>query len=562
MMIKLNNYNFLKKIFTNLLCSFSLIFLCFFDKNAFSQNNDLQKKSSSTNFSSAIKVSKLAKPSLGSLGVNTNANNLLGLNIWKNMNAEDIIEHLNYLPDTSTSKHLQHFLNDLYLSKSVPPIGKSDEILKFLETRLFKIKNSGQSENLYKLVSQLPNGDRWELWRKWQIEYELIKRQDKKACQFINEESKINFKNFWQMARIFCLSIEGKRDQSEFILDLIKSRGFEDQIFEVLFQSIYNEVNDIDLKNIKNKIQPLHLIMMDTLKMPIKANYVAHLGIEYTDSLLSLNYLTAKARSFLLDKKINYSFVSVDQIIENYKSVADGDVDFEKAYTNFLNEPNGYNRANIWLSIINMKDEIKQAKSILNIIKSETNNGRFSDVIGLYLTILNDIDSSSLTQELNNTIQKLRVSSDPGSYPNNNFANIILLMEGKTWDWNFIFNEKAWPLIPIVEKAGMLEPKSANWVNHLKNLKENDFKEENYFKWQNNYNLKRFILTKSIEEAAKSNNKALTVLLTARLIGDNPLVDFDLNSLIIVRSSLNKIGLENLANRITQEIMTSKIVNL
>ena len=300
MMIKLNNYNFLKNIFTSLLCSFSLIFICFFDKNAFSQNNDLQKKSSSTNFSSAIKVSKLAKPSLGSLGVNTNANNLLGLNIWKNMNAEDIIEHLNYLPDTSTSKHLQHFLNDLYLSKSVPPIGKSDEILKFLETRLFKIKNSGQSENLYKIVSQLPNGDRWELWRKWQIEYELIKRQDKKACQFINEESKINFKNFWQMARIFCLSIEGKRDQSEFILDLIKSRGFEDQIFEVLFQSIYNEVNDIDLKNIKNKMQPLHLIMMDTLKMPIKANYVAHLGIEYTDSLLSLNYLTAKARSYFL----------------------------------------------------------------------------------------------------------------------------------------------------------------------------------------------------------------------------------------------------------------------
>ena len=107
MMIKLNNYNFLKKTFIHLLCSFSLIFLCFFENNAFSQNNDLQKESSSTNFKSAIKVSKLAKPSLGSLGANTNANNLLGLNIWQNMYAEDITEHLNYLPDTSSSKHLQ-----------------------------------------------------------------------------------------------------------------------------------------------------------------------------------------------------------------------------------------------------------------------------------------------------------------------------------------------------------------------------------------------------------------------------------------------------------------------
>lgn len=562
MMIKLDNYIFLKKIFTRLLCIIPLIFLFLYEKNAFSQNYNLQKESSSNIVGSNIKVSELSKPSLGSLGVNTKANKLLGLNIWQNMNAEEIIEHLNYIPDTLASKHLQNFLNDLYLSTSVPPIGKSDEILKFLETRLFKIKNSGQSKNLYQLVTQLPNGERWKIWRKWQIEYELITRQDKKACQFINNESKVNIENFWQMGRIFCLSIEGKRDQSKFILDLIKSRGFEDQNFEVLFQSIYNETNSIDLKIIKNKIQPLHLVMMDTLKIPIRANYIAHLGIEYTDSLLSLNYLTAKARSFLLDKKINYSFVSVDQIIENYKSVADGNVDFEKAYSNFIIEPNGYNRANIWLGIINMKDEITQAKSILSIIKSETYNGRFSDVISLYITILNDIKASSLTLELNDSIKKLKVLSDPYSYPDNDLSNLILLIEGKTWDWNLIEKEKALPLIPILEKAGMLEPTSINWLDYLKNLKEDDYKEDDYSKWDNSYNRKRFILIKSIEEAAKNDNKALTVLLAARLIGDNPLVDFDLNNLIIIRSSLNKIGLVNLANKITQEIMTSKLVNL
>ena len=562
MMTKLNNYYFLKKIYTYFLSAIIFIFLCCYQKYAFSQNNNLRKESLSNIVSSDIKVSELSKPSLGSLGVNTKANNLLGLNIWKNMNVEDVIEHLNYIPDTSASKHLQSFLNDLYLSTSVPPVGKSDEILKFLETRLFKIKNSGLSDNLYKLVSQLPEGERWEIWRRWQIEYELIKRQDKKACQFINEESKNNFENFWQIARIFCLSVEGKRDQSEFILDLIKTRGFEDQIFEVLFQSIYNEVNAFDFEKIKNKIQPLHLVMMDTLKIPIKANYIAHLGIEYTDSLLSLNYLTSKARSFLLDKKINYTFVSADQIIENYKSVADGNVDFDKAYSDFIIQPNGYNRANVWLSIINMKDEIKQAKSILSIIKSETNNGRFNDVINLYLTILNDINTTSLTQELNETITKLKVSSNPEAYPDNNLSNIILLIQGKTWDWNLIMKEKALPLIPILEQSGMLEPTSSNWISYLKNLKEDDLKEDNYSKWESSYNLKRFILTKSIEESAKKDSKTLTLLLIARLIGDNPLVDFDLNDLIVVRSSLKKIGLVNLANKITQEIMTSKIVNL
>ena len=560
MMKKLNNLNLLNK--KSIFLFYCIFLFCSQVKFPFAHANNLQREFSLNNVNSEIKVSKLTKPSLGSLGVKTEVNNLMGLNIWQNLKVEEIIEHLNYIPDNLASKHLQIFLNDLYVSASVPPEGEANEILKFLETRLFKIKNSGQSKNLYELVSQLPKGDRWDMWRKWQIEYELINRKDKKACEFINLESKTNLKNFWQMARIFCLSIEGKRDQSEFILDLIKSRGFNDEIFEDLFQSIYNDVNVLNIENNKNKIQPLHVVMMDTLKIPIKANYIAHLGIEYTDSLLSLNYLTSKSRAFLLDKQLNYNFVSVDQIIENYKSVADGNIDFEKSFSNFLKEPNGYNRANVWLSIIKINDDIKKVNSILKMIKSETNNGRLSDVLGLYLNLLNEIDNSSLPQELNQSIERLKISSNPDLYPDNDFANIISLVEGKKWDFNLISKENAWPLIPIIEKAGMIEPNSINWMNYLRDLKEINLEEDIYLKWESNYNLRRFLLTKSIEEAAKNNNKTLTILLTARLIGDNPLIDFDLNSLIAIRNSLKSIGLDNLSKVITQEIMTSKIVNL
>ena len=560
-MKKLNSNNLLNKNCLFFL-SHCILFFCLQLKLCFAQTNDFNKEVSSNNVNAEIKVSKLTKPSLGSLGIKTELNNLMGLNIWNNLKVEEIIEHLNYIPDNLASKHFQVFLNDLYISASVPPEGDSNQILKLLETRLFKIKNSGQSNYLYKLVLQLPKGNRWDIWRKWQIEYELINRKDKKACEFINVESKSNLKNFWQMARIFCLSIEGKRDQSEFMLDLIKSRGFNDEIFEELFQSIYNKVNETNIENKKNKIQPLHIVMMDTLKMPIKASYIAHLGIEYTDSLLSLNYLTPKARASLLDKQLNYSFVSVDQIIENYKSVADGSIDFDKSFSEFLKEPNGYNRANVWLSIINIKDEIKKVHSILKMIKSETNNGRFNDVIGLYLNLLNEIDNSSLPQDLNQTIERLKIASNPDLYPNNNFANIISLVEGQTWDFNLISKEKAWPLIPIIEKAGMIEPNSINWMNHLRDIKEIDLEEDKYLKWESNYNFKRFLLSKLIKESAKNNNKTLTILLIARLIGDNPLIDFDLNSLITIRNSLNSIGFENLSKIITQEIMTSKIVNL
>jgi hypothetical protein len=318
----------------NLFFSSGLIFLLnMAEIEVFAQTiKSTNKELLDNNKNSIIKVSKLEKPSLGSLGIKTEVNEIMGLDIWTKMKASDIIEHFNYIPDILLSKSLHIFLSDLYLSTSNPPIGNSDNIVKFLETRLYKIKSGGESQKLYQLVTQLPGGKRWDFWKRWQTEYELINRQDKKACQYVNKKSKVNSDNFWQMARIFCLAIDGKVNQSEFILDLIKSRGFSDKIFENLFQIINNNEKTFNLENEYNKIQPLHVIMMDSLKIPIKANYIAHFAVEYTDSLLSLTYLTPSARSFLLDKKMNYSFVNVNEIIENYKSVADGNIDIKKLY--------------------------------------------------------------------------------------------------------------------------------------------------------------------------------------------------------------------------------------
>ena len=513
------------------------------------------------NKNSIIKVSKLEKPSLGSLGIKTDVNEIMGLDIWTKMNASDIIEHFNYIPDILLSKSLHIFLSDLYLSTSNPPIGNSDNIVKFLETRLYKIKSGGESQKLYQLVTQLPGGKRWDFWKRWQTEYELINRQDKKACQYVNKKSKVNSDNFWQMARIFCLAIDGKVNQSEFILDLIKSRGFSDKIFENLFQIINNNEKTFNLENEYNKIQPLHVIMMDTLKIPIKANYIAHFAVEYTDSLLSLTYLTPSARSFLLDKKMNYSFVNVNEIIENYKSVADGNIDIKKALSSYTKKPNGLNRANVWLAIITMKDEIKKAESIITFIKLEIRNGRFKDVADLYIPVLEKIDKSSLTKELNNSINRLMIISKPNLYPDNSLANIIMLEKDKTWNWEIILKERAWPIIPIIEKSGMKEPSSIEWLDYVNSTDEKKLDDDSFTRWENSYSLKNFILRKSIEQAADNDRKALTVLLIGRLMDDTTLVDFDINNMITIRSALIKIGLLDLADKITYEIMTSKFIN-
>ena len=136
-----------------------------------------------------------------------------------------------------------------------------------------------------------------------------------------------------------------------------------------------------------------------------------------------------------------------------------------------------------------------------------------------------------------------------------------MLNKNKNWDWELILKEKAWPIIPIIEKSGMKEPNSIKWLDYVNSSNEINWEEDSLIKWKNSYSLKNFTLTKSIEQAAKNDKKALTVLLIARLMEETPLVDFDLNNMLVIRSALFKIGLDDLANNITFEIMTSKFFN-
>ena len=537
------------------------IFTCFCSINAYSQNIDTNEAKEQSRFKQTnIKVRELTKPSLGSLGIKTDINNLMGLNVWGNLKASEIIENLNYIPDVVTSRSLQNFLNNMYLSSSNPPDGSSDEIIKFIETRLIKIKSVGHSEKLYQLVKQLPDNEKWSLWKKWQVEFELFNIKDEEACKFIKNKSKISSEDFWQMGRVFCLILDGKRDQSVLVLDLMKSRGFSNQIFEDLFNYIYNEKQSITLEKESLQIEPIHLVMMDVLKIPIKRDYTAHFGVEYVDSLLGLNYLTPKARSFLLDRKIKYTNISVEKIIENYKSVADGNINIDEALISYSKEPNAFNRANIWLSTISLKDDLKKAQSIIDFIKLEAKNRRFNEAVKLYLPILKEINSSSLTKNLIDSIEELKIAADPNSFPDNKLANMIMLKKGYEWDLDFVLKENAWYLIPIFEKAGMIE-RTVNWMNYINTSDKIIVNNDNYFKWDSDNNVQKFILTKSIKQASENNQKSLTILLTARLISDAPLVDFDLNSLITIRAALFKIGFPELANAITYEVMSSKMIS-
>ena len=81
----------------------------------------------------------------------------------------------------------------------------------------------------------------------------------------------------------------------------------------------------------------------------------------------------------------------------------------------------------------------------------------------------------------------------------------------------------------------MKEPKSIKWLDFMNKFDKKSFGEVEYNKWSRNFDINTYTLSKSIEQAAKKDQKSLTILLVARIIGNNPFEDFDLNYLLIIR---------------------------
>ena len=109
--------------------------------------------------------------------------------MWSNFTANKAIKYLNLLPNKSSSRSYQRFLNQVYASTSEPPKGNSNEI-SFLKTKLVKLALNGQINYLIKIVSQLPDSQKWERWKKWYVIHHFLIKDDNNACQKISNTIK------------------------------------------------------------------------------------------------------------------------------------------------------------------------------------------------------------------------------------------------------------------------------------------------------------------------------------------------------------------------------------
>jgi len=500
-------------------------------------------------------IGKLELPSLGSIGVETSLNKKMGLNLWSDFTANDAIKYLNLLPNKISSRVYQKFLNEVYASTSEPPKGNSDEISKFLETRLVKLALNGQTDYLIKIISQLPDSPKWERWKEWYVIHHFLVKDDTNACLKISNTIKNYDSTFWKKANLLCLILQRNLSEANFIYDVMRSQNLLDDTFQILIDKILNE-KQLEKFNFKDKsVTPLNLILLDITNYPISFEMIKDFGYEYKLQLSNLIYLQPEARALLIDQITTVKDINSDLLIKIYQDIKLENSNQDEILKSLNLNPNGLIRAKVWQNAMKIKDSSEKAEFILKslLIENKHNNSKIASE--LYIPSLISLKTNSLSQSQTQDINYIYNLNNPEMFVDAPFSQILLDPKDKVWDEQFISRHNAWNFVNFLSYLGMQSP-DITWENHL-NFTSKDIKKIND-KFSLNISYEDFILSRGISNNIKEKNYIKAILLIGKLIGENELKFLNLTTFQAIDMYLTDLDFLTLRDEFRKEVLYEK----
>ena len=514
-----------------------------------------KKSDNETKKIESVTIGKLEIPSLGSIGVETNLNKKIGLNLWGNFTANNAIKYLNLLPNKSSSRSYQRFLNQVYASTSEPPKGNPEEISEFLKTRLVKLALNGQIDYLIKIIPQLPDSQKWERWKKWYVIHHFLIKDDINACRKISNTIKNYDSVFWKKANLLCFILQRNLSEANFIYDVMRSQNLLDKTFETLIDKILNEkqIEQFDFKN--ETVTPLNLILLDIIKHPISFNMIKDFGFEYKLQLSNLIYLEPEARALLIDQIATVKDIKSDLLIKIYQDIKFENLDQDKAIKNLDSNPNGLNRAKVWLNAMKIRDSSEKAEFILKslLIENKHNNSKIAS--NLYIPTLISLKTNSLSQSQTQKINHIYNLNNPEKFVNGAFSQIILNPQNNVWDERFISRHNAWNIVKFLSYLGMKSPDIA-WESKI-NFTLNKVKKIND-KFSLNVSNDDFILSRSVSKNIKEKNYLKAILLIGKLIDSKELKFLNLTTFQEIDMYLTELDFLTLRDDFRNEVLFNK----
>ena len=183
-------------------------------------------------------------------------------------------------------------------AEAVPPEGASEDPAALLQARMSFLAEAGRSDSLAAIIRQLPEDDQWQDWKTWLIFYDLMMREDAKACAQAAEQATQSLEPFWQQTNLICQILTGNSNMAAFSADVLKASGLiDDELFFALVDRLLGR--DVPLPDYPDQLSLMHVILLDAAYIDITAAQVSQIDTSYRQAIGSLRYMSDEARHLL-----------------------------------------------------------------------------------------------------------------------------------------------------------------------------------------------------------------------------------------------------------------------
>lgn len=523
----------------------------------------------------------VSRVGLATVGLPPSDDQPLALNsmIWASSEADDALFLLENAPLRSSSPTLRALTHMVVTQASVPPKGADQMTEKLVTARLNWLAGSGQSDSLSELTRKLPDDEIWAEWKQWQVDYDLIRRSDDNACSEAIRIAQQSLDPFWQKAKIICHILAGERMQASFaadiLSDILRAGGEDDQNFFMLVNRLLgrSETVELDLDN----LSPIHLILMDAAHEQISLDVYETLPASMVQASSSFRYLAPNAALKTSFDRYVLGLSSVDETRAYWQAMMSAPVAAEAALADVSlaaseietgkTDFDGLASAYLWVGLSG-RAQPDTDLLITSAMKAEVASGRGLFMLPLYSELVRQRLEAApeLSDEIAGAYAMILALAESGrTLPQSVIAasqtavSAQMLLNAQLdadIPYTHISTARAETLLPLLSLKGARTSSKNSWISSLNASFEKD---SQGVMLRQSLMLNETAL-RAMEEAAEQGRVGEAVLLASVIIADHDLGWIDSTQMARILASLKQIGLYEEADRLADEVMTSKLL--
>ncbi len=489
----------------------------------------------------------------------------LDINMWSNSNGDQIknifikLNNLNLSNDANEILRIALFTNAYY-----PKVNISEkEFLKFKSEWLIKNSDLDLIEE-YLIKNQVINLH--PKLTRYLVDYYLSVAELEKACQIFQKNFEPISDDYLSKFNIYCLIVEGKKDEAQIIYDLKKEQGFKDKYFENKINFLFGFTNNPDDKISEKSLLNFHLAHQTNPKIVFNPKASTNKLIwKYLSSHNLLNSfqeidVTELEKISNIELAVHNKNYPEEDLFNIYKRFQFNINQLLEAQTSYKSMSNIEARALIYQKILlesEMVEKLKLLKILKNSFENENIGNAFDTELKKFLETMNPLDiPDNLTSFYYTNIQ-IKVAKDKKIKFNNDVLHQSKLLNYFNKDYpkskiekdinNFLKKIKK-------NKKYFLSKKD---VIFLETLKSDGVVIEK--KYEDLYEMNISEIPTDIQVMINNNEKAAALLRIAEVIGEDKIERMDEDTMYFIISTLNQLNIDRIRNNILLKVLPLKV---